>query len=91
MRKETITPSGVKVVETVYDGGFTEISLYKPLNATLQEHLQARKLTAVISRACVPRGKWFVHTDTTSRAFVSRSKTEAINWAINYASEGKAA
>lgn len=88
MRKETITQSGVMVVETKYDGGFVEISLHKPLNATLQPHLQARKLSSVISRQIVG-GKWVVHTDLRSRAFVTRVKRDAINWAINYAQEGE--
>ena len=86
-RKETITPCGVMVVETVYDGGFTEISLYKPRNATIHIGLQNRKLTAVISRQIVG-GKWVVHTDERSRAFLTPVKRDAINWAINYASEG---
>lgn len=87
-RTETITPSGVKVVETRYDGGFTEISLYKPQNAALEPHLQVRKLSAVISRQIVG-GKWVVHTDERSRAFLTKVKRDAINWAINYAAEGK--
>ena len=83
-RKETLTPSGVMVVETKYDGGFTEISLYKPRNATIHPGLQNRKLTAVISRQIVG-GKWVVHTDQRSRAFVTTIKGSAIDWAVNYA------
>jgi hypothetical protein len=87
-RKETLTPSGVMVVETVYDGGFTEISLYKPKNGTIHPGLQNRQQTAVNSRQIVG-GKWVVHTDLRSRAFVTRVKRDAINWAIYYANEGK--
>lgn len=86
-RKETLTPSGVMVVETVYDGGFTVISLYKPQNATIHPGLQNRKLTAVISRQ-IAGGKWVVHFDQRSRAYLTRVKRDAINWAINYANEG---
>lgn len=84
MRKESITPSGVQIVETRYDGGFTEISIYKPTVATAEPHLQVRKLTAVISRQVVG-GKWVVHTDRRSRAFLTRLKGSAIDYAVNYA------
>ena len=83
-RTETITPSGVKVVETKYDGGFTEISVYKPTNATTEPGLQVRKLCAVVSRQ-VAGGKWVVHTDDRSRAFLTTIKGSAVDWAVNYA------
>lgn len=83
-RKETLTPSGVMLVETVYDGGFTEISIYKPMNGTSEPGLQVRKLTAVISRQIVG-GKWVVHTDQRSRAFLSTVKRSAIDYGVTYA------
>lgn len=85
-RTETITPSGVKVVETRYDGGFTEISVYKPTVATSEPRLQVHKLTAVVSRQIVG-GKWVVHTDKTSRAFLTRLKGSAVDWAVTYAED----
>jgi len=88
MRKETILPSGVKIVETRYDGGFTEISVYRPTSGGLDLVVRPRrKLVGVISRQ-IKGGKWVVHTDLRSRAFLSRVKAEAVNWAINYAEEG---
>ena len=86
MRKETITPTGIKVVETRYDGGFTEISVYKPTVATREPQIQVHKLAAVVSRQIVG-GKWVVHTDQRSRAFMTRLKHSAIDWAVNYAEE----
>lgn len=83
-RTETLTPSGVLVVETKYDGGFTEISVYAPRNATIHLGLQNRKLVGVISRQIVG-GKWVVHTDQRNRAFVTAIKRSAIDWAVNYA------
>ena len=83
MRKETVTAAGIRVVETRYDRGFTEIAVYRPINATAFGR-PARKLTAVVSRQ-IRGGKWVVHTDQRSRAFLSRIKSEAVAWAVDYA------
>lgn len=86
-RKETIHPSGVKVVETKYQHGFVEIAVYRPQNTAVDPGLRIFSLCGCISRQIVG-GKWVVHTDKTSRAFLSRVKRDAIQWAVNYA-EGK--
>jgi hypothetical protein len=83
-RKETILPSGVKVVETRYDRDFTEIAVYKPTNVAKEPSLHVRELVAVISRQ-IAGGKWVVYTDKTSRAFLSPVKRLAIDFAVNYA------
>lgn len=82
-RKETLTPSGVKVVETKYDRDHTEVAVYRPTNATAFGN-PVRKLTAVVSRQ-IQGGKWVVYTEETNRAFLSRIKRRAVEFAVNYA------
>ena len=83
-RTETLLPCGVIMVETTYDRDFTEISLYRPK----PQPEGGRKLFTVISRQIVG-GKWVVHTETRTRAMLTRVKRDAINWAINYAQKGE--
>lgn len=81
MRTETKTPSGTIIVETKYDGGFTEISIYRP--PVLGGH---KRLMAVVSRQgrdC----KWCVYGAKRSGKWMSRVKRNAIAQAVMIAEQ----
>ena len=69
MRTETTDPDGTIIVETTYDGGFKEISVYRPGGT------HGKLLKAVVSRQ-IKGGKWCVYGSDThgcSRFRVKRS------------------
>jgi hypothetical protein len=85
-RIETVTPTGITIVENRYGSGFTEIGVYRP-----PVILGAGKiLTCVVSRQ-VSKGKWVVHTPASNRAFLSKVKRRAVEYAVAHADKLRAA
>ena len=80
-RTETMLDCGTQVVETKYDGGFTEISVYRP--AVLGGR---KRLMAVVSRQgrdC----KWCVYGAKRSGKWLFRVKRQAVAQAVMVAKQ----
>lgn len=80
-RTETMVDE-IRLIECRYDCGLTEIGVYRP------EILRGAGpvLCAVVSRQPGGRGnKWCVTTVSSTHAFKSLVKRDAIDFAVNYA------